>query len=104
MKSWITSANAALCPFPIQNLPFGVFSRDGEPARCGVAIGDRVLDLAALEAAGLIVADAGPSVFDAPALNPFMALGPATWEATGFATSSPPGVCSPASASTRTTA
>ena len=81
MKSWITSANAATCQFPIQNLPFGVFSRNGDSPRCGVAIGDRVLDLAALEEAGLVVADAGPSVFDAAALNPFMALGPAAWDA-----------------------
>ncbi|MCP4616052.1 MAG: fumarylacetoacetase, partial [Bradyrhizobium sp.] len=32
--------------FPIQNLPYGVFSaRDGLAPRVGVAIGDYVLDL-----------------------------------------------------------
>ena len=45
--SWIDSANAASTDFPIQNLPFGVFRERGqsEAARCGVAIGDLVLDI-----------------------------------------------------------
>ncbi len=49
-RSWVTSANADDCDFPIQNLPFGRFRRAGtnEPMRIGVAIGDQVLDLAAL--------------------------------------------------------
>jgi fumarylacetoacetase len=48
--SWIESANEPGCDFPIQNLPFGIFKRKGqkEPARGGVAIGDQILDLAAL--------------------------------------------------------
>jgi fumarylacetoacetase len=35
LKSWVESANAAGCDFPIQNLPFGMFRRKGEkkPAR-----------------------------------------------------------------------
>ena len=40
--------------FPLQNLPYGVFQPQGEHARVGVAIGTEVLDLAALEAAGLL--------------------------------------------------
>ena len=42
-------------PFPIQNLPYGVFrlQNGGEP-RIGVAIGDQVLDLKALEQRGLV--------------------------------------------------
>ena len=46
LRSWVTSANVAGCDFPIQNLPFGTFSRGlrHEP-RVGVAIGDRILDL-----------------------------------------------------------
>ena len=49
-RSWVESANADTCDFPIQNLPFGRFRRAGtdEPLRVGVAIGDQVLDLAAL--------------------------------------------------------
>jgi fumarylacetoacetase len=50
LASWVESANAPGCDFPIQNLPFGIFRRRGrtEPARGGVAIGDQILDLAAL--------------------------------------------------------
>ena len=46
-RSWVESANDAATDFPIQNLPFGIFSTDGEPesGRVGVAIGDQVLDL-----------------------------------------------------------
>jgi fumarylacetoacetase len=50
--SWVETANAADTDFPIQNLPFGRFRRAAttEALRIGVAIGDRVLDLAALGA------------------------------------------------------
>ena len=83
MKSWVESANSDGTDFPVENLPYGVFSNNGEAPRCAVAIGDRVLDLAALEAAGLL--DAGAeSVFAAPALNAFMALGHPTWDAVRF--------------------
>jgi fumarylacetoacetase len=67
--------------FPLQNLPYGVFSSAASPApRVGVAIGDAVLDLAALQAAGLI--DVPEGVFAQPAINAFMALGPAVWTTT----------------------
>jgi fumarylacetoacetase len=68
--------------FPIQNLPYGVFSSaDGLAPRVGVAIGDFVLDLWELEQDGrLSVGDLG--VFSAPTLNPFMALGPKLWSRT----------------------
>ncbi len=47
LKSWIDSANSADTDFPIQNLPFCVFTRacSYENVRVGVAIGDFVLDL-----------------------------------------------------------
>jgi fumarylacetoacetase len=45
LQSWVESANHPDSDFPIQNLPFGVFRRDGDAARIGVAIGDQVLDL-----------------------------------------------------------
>ena len=47
-QSWVESANIADSDFPIQNLPFGVFRRRDADAvpRVGVAIGDRILDLA----------------------------------------------------------
>jgi len=68
--------------FPIQNLPYGVFSsKDGLATRIGVAIGDYVLDLWELEQDGrLDVGELG--VFAAPTLNPFMALGPKVWSRT----------------------
>jgi fumarylacetoacetase len=50
LRSWVESANEPGCDFPIQNLPFGIFRRKGtkEAPRGGVAIGDQILDLAAL--------------------------------------------------------
>jgi fumarylacetoacetase len=72
----------ATSDFPIQNLPYGVFSaKDGLAPHVGVAIGDCVLDLWELEQEGrLEVGDLG--VFAAPMLNPFMALGPKVWSRT----------------------
>src|SRR5258705_2380862 len=47
LTSWIESANSPETDFPIQNLPFGVFSRRGEvERRVGVAIGDKIVDVA----------------------------------------------------------
>jgi fumarylacetoacetase len=69
--------------FPIQNLPYGVFSTPADPrARVGVAIGDFILDLAALEKRGLLRPGGAAGVFDADALNPLMALGPRVWSQT----------------------
>ena len=50
LTSWVESASEAGCDFPIQNLPLGIFRRRGskEAPRGGVAIGDQILDLAAL--------------------------------------------------------
>ncbi|HEV8036717.1 fumarylacetoacetase [Yoonia sp.] len=78
MKSWVASANSANTPFPLNNLPYGVFSLADEDPRCGVAIGDMILDMAALEAAGLIELDA-EAVFDLPFWNQVMELGPEVW-------------------------
>lgn len=52
-RSWVDSANTEGTDFPIQNLPFGVFD-DGNGARGGVALGDRIVDLTALLEAGAI--------------------------------------------------
>lgn len=40
--------------FPVQNLPFGLFSPANEAPRPGIAIGDHILELQALAAAGLV--------------------------------------------------
>jgi fumarylacetoacetase len=69
--------------FPIQNLPYGVFSPGtGRQLRVGVAIGDWVLDLQALDKAGLFEGTiAGQEeVFSRAALNDFMALGQPAWK------------------------
>ncbi|MGO9360857.1 MAG: fumarylacetoacetase [Xanthobacteraceae bacterium] len=69
--------------FPIQNLPYGVFSTASDPApRVGVAIGDQILDLAVLEREGLISAGGANGIFAHASINPFMALGPKVWSAT----------------------
>jgi fumarylacetoacetase len=78
MKSWVTSANTPDTPFPLNNLPYGVFSVGDEDARCGVAIGDMILDMAALETAELIHLD-DDAAFDLPFWNDVMELGPDVW-------------------------
>lgn len=80
MKSWVTSANTADTPFPLNNLPYGVFSVANEAPRCGVAIGDMILDLAMADEADLI--DLGqPGLFDVPYWNDVMKLGREAWTA-----------------------
>ena len=54
LESWVESANDPATDFPIQNLPFGVFSHPGdEYPRPGIAIGDEIVDLAACMEAGV---------------------------------------------------
>lgn len=79
IASWVESANSAQTHFPLNNLPYGVFSRAGSEPHCCTAIGDHVLDLAVLEQAGLISAGQEP-VFAQDSINAFMACGAATWE------------------------
>jgi fumarylacetoacetase len=79
LQSWVTSANTAETDFPLNNLPYGVFSTASLEARCCVAIGDQILDMAALEEAGLITLSDEP-VFDVPYWNDVMELGPDAWE------------------------
>lgn len=78
MTSWVESANSADTDFPLNNLPYGVFTTNRLEARCGVAIGDQILDMAALEEEGLITLAEEP-VFDVPYWNDVMDLGPAAW-------------------------
>ncbi|GFE73620.1 fumarylacetoacetase [Novosphingobium sp. TCA1] len=76
LRSWVASANGHV-DFPIQNLPLGVFSRAGEAARGGIAIGEMILDLAALAASGLLAGDAleAARAASGETLNPLLALG-----------------------------
>lgn len=78
MTSWVESANSADTDFPLNNLPYGVFTTNRLEARCGVAIGDQILDMVALEEEGLITLAEEP-VFDVPYWNDVMDLGPAAW-------------------------
>jgi fumarylacetoacetase len=79
-RSWLESANASTCDFSIQNLPFGIFSDMRNPTpRAGVAIGDWIVDLTALRAAGRLDLDADEDVFTRASLNAFIALGRDAW-------------------------
>ena len=78
LQSWVDSANAG-GDFPLQNLPFASFRRAGtsEAFRGGVAIGDQVLDLAALEARKPFTGEAAAALSLAarPSLNALMGAG-----------------------------
>ncbi|HKU93932.1 MAG TPA: fumarylacetoacetase [Vineibacter sp.] len=92
LRSWVDSANTGDTDFPIQNLPFGVFRRAGsdEPFRGGVAIGDHILDLAAVRVARAIRSTAAANALRAASgatLNAFMAMGPQAWSALRLALS-----------------
>jgi fumarylacetoacetase len=89
-RSWLSSANDSGCNFPLQNLPYAMFTCSDQPNqwRAGVAIGDQVLDLAALEAKKLLTGFAAAALETATdpgqkvkSLNAFMALGPESWSA-----------------------
>ena len=67
-RTWVKVPDGS--DFPVENLPYGIFSRSGQPPRVGVAIGEQILDLAP------VLAD---DIFDRPTLNPFMAQGRDRW-------------------------
>jgi fumarylacetoacetase len=58
--------------FGLDNLPYGIFSTSDTEPRTGVAVGDRVLDLAGVT---------GDPVHATGSLNAFMARGPGAWRA-----------------------
>ena len=80
IRSWVESANQADVSFPLNNLPCGVFSVGDDEPRCGVAIGDLILDVTGLEEAGLLILDGGP-LLDVPFWNEVMEAGPEVWGA-----------------------
>ncbi|MFS4416377.1 fumarylacetoacetase [Maribacter sp. 2307ULW6-5] len=59
--------------FSIHNLPFGIFSSQGRAPRAGIAVGEHILDLAAL--AELDVFAFNTAVLEKDTLNDFIALG-----------------------------
>ena len=89
-RSWVASAEGHP-DFPIQNLPLGVFSPPGGTPAGGVAIGDMILDLAALLAAGLLDGRGAQGCRGGCRPNPQPAPGPGCRPA--------PGACVPGSPS-----
>ena len=78
LKSFIEVAQDS--DFPIQNLPYGVFSETAEGTRrIGVALGEWVVDLAALEAHGYLALQSGEQYFNQPTLNKFIDSGKSSW-------------------------
>ena len=61
--------------FPLENLPFGVFKPRTGAARIGVALGEYVVDLAALQGAGHFPDLQDRQLFARDSLNDFLALG-----------------------------
>jgi fumarylacetoacetase len=77
LLSWVRDANGH-ADFPIQNLPFGIFTPPGQDVpRGGVAIGESILDLAAAHHAGLFTgaAEIAAAAASREELNAFLALG-----------------------------
>lgn len=72
LESWVDVPPGS--DFPIQNLPFGAFVRDGKP-RIGVAIGERILDLRALADRGLTGDVCDRRLLDEPDCNALFAAG-----------------------------
>jgi fumarylacetoacetase len=79
----VESAESAGTDFPLENLPFGVFRPPGAAPRCGVAIGDRILDVGAAAKDGLFDGPAHEAALACAAteLNGLMALGRPAWSA-----------------------
>jgi fumarylacetoacetase len=73
--TWVEGAAGSL--YDVDNLPYGVFSHDDEPARVGVRIGDQVLDLA--PAAATVTSETA-QLFQEPNLNALMSCGRAVWD------------------------
>jgi len=74
--SFVEVANRTDTDFPIQNLPFGVFSSKADPnLRIGVAIGDQVLDLKKASGASERFAQETRDALQETSLNSLFALG-----------------------------
>lgn len=74
LRSWVGIPQDS--DFPIQNLPFGVFSPRGGTPRAGVAIGEMIVDLSYLHEHGYLDGAGLPQgIFSQPTLNDFLSLG-----------------------------
>ncbi|WP_180159317.1 fumarylacetoacetase [Acinetobacter sp. YH12047] len=78
LKSFIDIAPDS--DFPLENLPYGIFSNEqNTQPRAGVALGEWVVDLAALEAKGYLKLEQDQQFFNQPTLNAFIESGKANW-------------------------
>lgn len=74
LRSWISVPEGS--DFPIQNLPFGVFTISGSTTRVGTRIGDTVIDLSILAESGQLHVDGFTAEdFSQEFLNPMMKKG-----------------------------
>ena len=74
MQSWLNIPSDA--NFSVYNLPFGIFSTARQKPQVGVAIGDQIINLAAVNTHKLLgELSPDPRVFDQPSLNALIALG-----------------------------
>jgi len=74
LKSWIAVDKDS--DFPIQNLPFGIFKREGKLPRAGIAIGDYVVDLAEAALTGYFrELHVNLQIFEHNHLNPVIGMG-----------------------------
>jgi fumarylacetoacetase len=80
LKSWVESANQPATDFPVQNLPFGLFTRSGsrDAPAIGVAIGDQILDMRSLVTDGRIRESAAAEACTEASLNPLMSISPSS--------------------------
>lgn len=78
-SSWLNvPANS---DFSLHNLPFGIFSTSEKSKRAGVAIGDQIIDLDALQEEGLLNGlDVPENVFSQSTLNSFIDCGKLVWQ------------------------
>ncbi|TDS12015.1 fumarylacetoacetate hydrolase [Maribacter caenipelagi] len=74
LNTWVSVPNNS--DFSIYNLPFGIFSLHADAPRAGIAIGEQIIDLAAVSELGLLDVDA--TFFRQKTLNEFIALGKKT--------------------------
>ena len=83
LRSWVDVTEDS--DFPIQNIPFGVYSpKGGGDLHVATAIGNYILDLAYLDEAGYFqnTEVEGTEIFHEPTLNAFMSLGRKAWKDT----------------------
>lgn len=75
LDSWVSSANSVETEFPLNNLPYCIFTSGSRKFHCGVGIGRQILDVTAAAQ----IFEIPSRVFATGAWNAFMELGQETW-------------------------